>query len=144
MARGAILGGALLLSISTAWAQTSTVRIRVTDVSGKAIPGATVSLLNNWNRKIGTSATDAVGEVRWPRPPFGQWHFMVIASGFEPDVFALNICENREQTIQSRLPVAPPDRNIEQITVQAEARLLKLDPMPYCDVLDLPQALKPK
>ena len=143
MAKCLILVGALLLS-PTAWAQTGSVRIRVTDVSGHLVPGATVSLYNNWNRKIGTLSADRTGEILWPRLPFAEWRFTVVAPGFAPDAFALNICESHKQMIRVELPAAPPDRDLNIVTVEASAMLLKLEPMPYCNVLNLPQPPKPK
>ncbi len=144
MSGRAILTGAFLLSLSTTWAQTGSVHIHVTDTNGSPIHGATVALLDGLNRTIDTSTTNNAGDVLWPRLAFGEWRFVVVATGFAADAFALNVCESREQTIRTRLPVAPPEQDLNRITVEAEATLLKIPLMPYCDVLDLPQSAKLK
>lgn len=142
MGRGVILVGTLFLSLSMGWAQTGAVRIHVMDGNGSPIRGATVMLFDPWNRTVGNSPTNKAGDVLWRHLSFGEWRFLVIARGFAADVFAVNVCESPEQTIRTKLPMAPPEKNINLITVEATAALIDLPPMPYCDVLDLPQPTK--
>jgi hypothetical protein len=144
MDRSAILIIMPLLSLSPARAQTGSVRIRVTNTNGHVIHRATVALYNNWNHQISTTKANDSGEVVFPRLAFGEWRFVVAARDLSADVFALNICRSQEQVIQARHAPVSPDalgQDIDQIIVWAEARLVRLDPMPYCDVLDPPKPI---
>lgn len=125
--------GALLLAISPLLAQTGSVRIRVTDALGTAIPKATVSLTDGWDRKVRTLSTNDAGEVIWADLPLGDAHFLASAPGFGLWRITVTIRTGDEQKVMAVLEVAPLEvwRSVE--TVQ----------MPYSEKLDLTPELSP-
>jgi Carboxypeptidase regulatory-like domain len=136
--RPAVLFGALLLAGAVLWGQTGTVRIRVVDANGAAIPKANVSLSNNWNRTMRALSTDAAGEVLWRNLPIGEWSFSVGVSGFYPYRLPLSICDNHEKTIMARLQPAPEPRPEEQFLAEGPGWTVEAMPAAYCQMLDLP------
>jgi hypothetical protein len=129
--------GALLPFIAPLWSQVGTVHIRVTDPDGSGIPGATVSQKDAWGRTVTTVAIDGAGEFLWMRLPLGDWYFYAQAPGFYPAAAGVAICDRAlEHTISLQLaPVPEWDR--ERITVDAEASMIEIIPMPICQALDL-------
>jgi Carboxypeptidase regulatory-like domain len=97
--RRAVLIGAPLLANAPLWAQTGAVRIRVTDSNGRAIPQASVSLANAWNRTISSASANNAGEVHRTHLPFGDLYFYASAPGFDPYRAGIAICDRRERTI---------------------------------------------
>jgi hypothetical protein len=140
--RAAVLFGAMLVAVATLWAQSGTVRIRVTDTHGAAIAGATVSLMDSRNRTLQTLPTNTASEVIWKNLPHGDWYFDVSAAGFYSHRAAIAICDSHEQTIAAQLKPAPAPRPEEQFRVYGPAPLLNVLQMPYCQILDQPAKSK--
>jgi hypothetical protein len=133
--RRAVLVGALLLAATVLWAQTGAVRIRVTDSNGRAIPEATVSLANAWDRTVSSASTNNTGEVHWAHLPLGDLYFYASAPGFYPYRAGIAICDGREQTIVVKL--APWPEQGQQFVVYGPAFMVEPFPMPTCESLDL-------
>ena len=107
-----------------------TVRGKVTDPSGAAIPGATVELSNDltlYSREVITSSS---GEFQFPNIPPNVYHLEINAPGFEH--------HHRDLTIRSAVPV---DLEIslalaaqrEAVTVSSEAPLMETAPSAHSD-----------
>jgi hypothetical protein len=121
-------------------AQTGMVRVRVTDANGVAIPSATVSLLDNWDRTARTLSTNAAAQILWKGLPFGEWSFYVTDVGFQPYRAVISICDAGERTIAVKL--APwPRQGPEQFVVYGPAFVVETIPMPSCQCLDLASPL---
>jgi len=125
--------GALLLAISPLLAQTGSVRIRVTDALGTAIPKATVSLTDGWDRKVGNLSTNDAGEVLWPDLPVSDAHFYALAPGFGRLRITVTIRAGDEQQVAAVLEVGPLEVGQSVETVQ----------MPYSETPDLTPELSP-
>jgi Carboxypeptidase regulatory-like domain len=140
--RAAVLFGAVLLAGAPLWAQTSTVRIRVTDAHGAAIPGATVSLMDRWNRTVRTLSTNTASEIIWKDLPLGDWYFYAGAPGFYPYRVGIAICDGREQTITAQLKAATHPRPEQQFLAEGPGWTVEAMPAPYCQTRDLPSRLQ--
>jgi hypothetical protein len=116
----------LLIATPGLWAQTSTVRLRVTDPLGTVVPSASASLLDANGRPVNTLTANDAGEIIWTGLPLGDSHFRVSASGFS--LFPLNV------TIRSALE--------QRIEVALEVGCIECPPadvttyMPYSNTLD--------
>jgi hypothetical protein len=88
-----------------ACAQTGSVRIRVTDLLGSPVPGATASLLDTNRRPVSTLLADGKGEILWTGLPFGQLHFEVLAPGFDLLQLTVSLSDHEEQTLDAQLKV---------------------------------------
>jgi Carboxypeptidase regulatory-like domain len=133
--RRAVLVGTLLLAAAPLWAQTGAVRIRVTDPDGRAIPEASVSLANAWDRTVGSASTNNAGEVYRTHLPFGNLYFSASTPGFYTYRAGIAICDGREQTIVVKL--APWPRQGQQFVVYGPGFMVEPFPMPTCENLDL-------
>jgi hypothetical protein len=72
------------MAISPLWAQTGTVRVRVTASDGSINRAATVSPMNSWDRVVGVRSTDRAGEILWRYLPLGDSYVYAQATGFYP------------------------------------------------------------
>jgi len=108
-----------------------TVRGKVTDPSGAAIPGATVSLSNDLTLYRREVVTPASGEFQFANIPPNVYHLEINAPGFEH--------HHRDLTIRSAVPVNL-EINLalasqrEAVTVSSEAALLEATPSAHSDV----------
>jgi hypothetical protein len=126
--RIAIFIGLLLTSLAPLRAQTGRLRIRVTDPTGEAVPGAEVSLIGSFDLPVRTIVADDAGETAWANLPSGELHFEVV--GYGPDFGSVDIevLDQEEKIVSIRLePVDPA----------VEAILLETIQMPYSQTLDL-------
>lgn len=105
---------AILLPAPLLYEQSGTVRIRVIDSHGAAVPGSAVSLADSWDRTVRTLSTNRTGEVLW----------------------------NHERTITLR--VAPPPTGADQFVVNYPGPPLDIEPMPICETLDPPEPSRNK
>jgi hypothetical protein len=108
-----------------------TVRGKVTDPSGAAIPGATVGLSNDLTLYRREVVTPASGEFQFANIPPNVYHLEINAPGFEH--------HHRDLTIRSAVPVNL-EINLalasqrEAVTVSSEAALLEATPSAHSDV----------
>jgi Carboxypeptidase regulatory-like domain len=103
--RRAILVGALLTAVSPLLAQSGRVRIRVTDVTGAVVPGATVSLLRADDTASRTLKADQRGEAVFTDLPMGDSRISVTMPGFATLHRTVTIANSDEQRIDARLEV---------------------------------------
>jgi hypothetical protein len=108
---------------------------------GAPIAGATVALMNSWDRTVSKRSADHAGELLWANVPFGD-DFVVSAPGFYSERLAVTICDSHQQTIGARLERRPERESV----IGSGGGLFDLDPlqMPNCQNLDLPHAASPK
>ena len=104
MGRGAILV-VLYCCSSHVWAQSGSVRIRVTDLAKSVIPGADVSLLEANDQPIRTLSSNDSGESVWTGLPLGESRFRVSEPGFTSRMVAVTIHGAEEQNVEVRLAV---------------------------------------
>ncbi len=119
---GAILA-AIVLCISSAWAQSSEGRIlgTIRDSSGAVVAGAKVSVLNTETSFVRTLVTNSDGDYAAPSLEPGLYKVSAEASGFKTttsDVFRLEV--SREARIDIQLT---PGTVSETVEVKAEAAL---------------------
>jgi len=118
----------LLLSISVPMllaqsAGTSGLSGTITDPSGAAIPGVTVSLTSNDTNQSRTATTGADGQYKFTLLPPGSYRVRFAASGFktsEVGSVTLNVTES--PTLDRALEVGAQS---EQVTVEATAQTLE-------------------
>ena len=103
--RRALLVGALFTAIAPLWAQTGRIRIRVTDITGAAIPTATASLLGPDNKTLRTESADIAGEILWTDLPVGDSVIVVKATGFDSRRLTVTSRNNKELLVEARLEV---------------------------------------
>jgi hypothetical protein len=103
--RRAILVGALLTAVSPLWAQTGRIRIRAIDITGAAVPHATVSLLGAEDRPMRSATSDERGESVWTDLPLGDSRISVTAPGFMLFRQTITIRNSEEQVIEAPLRV---------------------------------------
>jgi hypothetical protein len=87
------------------WAQTGSVRFRVTDPSGAVIPGVEISLLGSSNQAIFTEKADGQGEITWTYLPLGESNFRVRTQGFLTSQLTVTIQSGDEQKADVTLQI---------------------------------------
>jgi hypothetical protein len=130
--RRAVLIGALLTAVAPLWAQTGSVRIRVTDITGGGVPKAQVSLVDANEKPTRTAEANNIGEVVWTDLPLGDAHFLVSEPGFNSLRLVVTIRNANEQTVDARLAVGeergllevqpvrvPPPQTLDSPSLQA-------------------------
>lgn len=94
--------------VSTASAQTNIsgdISGTVTDPSGAAIPGATVSLISKSSGANKTAVSDTRGEYRFPLLEPGDYNLSISAAGFEGATTTVTVGAGRVATADVKLPV---------------------------------------
>jgi len=139
--RVCLLVAAPLLSIAFAGTRPSfaqspgnagSLEVRVYDVSGAAVPGATVVLQNRVSGHYQSGATNSSGLIRFMNIPFNPYQLTVSAPGFGT--------AQQDLIIQSSIPlstrvVLKPTAQREEITVRGEIQeLLETDPIANTDI----------
>jgi len=133
--RRAILIGAFFTAISPLMAQSGRVRIRVTDATGAAIPGAEASLLGADGEPERTERADEMGEVTWTDLPFGESKISVTSLGFATRRLVVMVRNSDELKVDAQLEVG----------TNGGATLLAPDPSPLVAHLDpRPQVTRPR
>lgn len=127
MNRGVVGALALLMGAPGLWAQTGTVRIRVTDSFGSVVPAASASLLDANDREVLTLTANDAGEIVWTGLPMGDSHFRVSASGFSDFLVNVTIRSAVEQKIEAPLKLGCMECVPDVATWY----------LPYSDTLDL-------
>jgi len=83
VALGLIFAAGLLTASLAAQAVTGTILGTVTDTSGAAVPGATVTLTNTGTGLTRSAVTDAAGEYTLPSLPTGKYKMSAELPGFK-------------------------------------------------------------
>lgn len=104
--RRAILIGAFLTAISPLMAQSGRVRIRVTDVTGAAIPGAEASLLGGDEKPTRTVKADEAGEIVLTDLPIGDSRLSVKHAGFKNLPLTVTVRNGDEVSVNVKLEVS--------------------------------------
>ena len=133
MNRRGVGAAALLIATPGLWAQTSTVRLRVTDPLGTVVPSASASLLDANGRPVNTLTANDAGEIIWTGLPLGDSHFRVSASGFSLFLVNVTIPSADEQKIEAALKLGCMECVPDVPTWY----------LPYSDTLDLTRVLSP-
>ena len=124
----------LLLTSGLAYGQSlgtaGTLRGKVSDPSGAAVPGATVSLSNDLTLYRREATTSASGEFEFSNIPPNVYHFEVDAAGFQRI--------HRDLTVRSAVPVnlelaLEIEKQVQSVTVGAEAPLVETTPSAHAD-----------
>jgi hypothetical protein len=119
MARRVLLSVALVCSVtSVCLAQTAGSRLagRITDTSGLALPGVTVTVVAATSGSPLTTVTDAVGEYRLEEVPVGRVSVSFELEGFERvTVGEVNVRANEEVVLDQRLGLAPLSETVDVV-----------------------------
>ncbi|HEY7820962.1 MAG TPA: carboxypeptidase-like regulatory domain-containing protein, partial [Vicinamibacteria bacterium] len=120
-----VLGLLLVLSASGAFAQVGSTEIvgTVTDSSGGALPGVTVTATQVGVGVTRNATTDAEGRFTFTQLPVGRWNFEFVLSGFNTvkiDNFEMNV--GRRPTLNIQMEIAGV---AEVVTVQADTPLIQ-------------------
>src|SRR5262249_53634109 len=114
----------LLPRLAAAQAVTGTVLGTVTDTSGAAVPGATVTLTNLGTDLTRTVVSDAAGEYTAPQLPTGKYKLVVELPGFKtvtiPDI-DLGVDQHLRFNVQLAVGAVA-----ENVTVAASAPLVQI------------------
>jgi Carboxypeptidase regulatory-like domain len=125
MARGVLIAMLVGACAMAAWAQgetTSAIVGQVTDASGSAVPGATVTAKNQETGLERSATTDETGRFDFPQLKPGPYLVKVEAAGFasqEADNFGAGL--GQKETINFTLKVAGANQSV---VVSAEAALI--------------------
>src|ERR1700686_5038532 len=133
MARISVLRGLLLILAAPflllfptgSFAQgetTSAIVGEVSDVSGAAVPGATVTVTNKETGLMRSATTDESGRFNFPQLKPGAYSVRVEAEGFESQQNdAVSSALGQKQTVDFRLKIAQSNQTVE---VSTEAPIL--------------------
>jgi len=118
---------ALALALFGAWsafAQTATARIEgnVTDESGSALPGATVTARNTGTNAARSDVADAHGAYSLPALSVGDYRVTVELSGFRSEASPVTLTVNQVARMDFKLKLGPLS---ETVTVTAAAPVIE-------------------
>ena len=90
-----------------AWPQAAFTSLRgtITDPSGSAIPGATVSIVNNATRITSTQVAGGSGEYQFQQIPPGTYVITANGSGFSPQSKQADLLVHQPATVNFKLTV---------------------------------------
>ena len=113
-----------VIGVGSAFAQSSTARVEgvVTDSSGGALPGVTVTATNIRTTLQRTDVTDRRGAYSIPALPVGDYRVTAELSGFAPEVTPITLSVNQVARIDVRLRSAAVS---ESVTVTATAPVIE-------------------
>lgn len=123
--RSAVVSAALLVGTITVWGQaTTSVRGTITDSSGGAVAGATVTITNTESRIERTVTSDSDGSYQFLLVLPGTYKLSVVAQGFQRhEETGLQLLVNTPATVNVQLKVGGGK---ETVTVTAEAPALNM------------------
>src|SRR5215831_15106252 len=106
------LCAALMLSAQTG--TTGTISVTVHDPSGAAIPQAALELRDVGTNEIRKGLTQATGTFTFPNLPFGQYQLIVMAKGFQRELFdSVQVQTARDTQITATLRVGGTTDTVE-------------------------------
>ncbi|MGI4830109.1 MAG: TonB-dependent receptor [Janthinobacterium lividum] len=129
-----LLSFLLLLSVFTpdAAAQAiGSITGSVTDVTGAAIPGATVQLTNPVSHVNRTATADTAGQFRFTNIAPDPYRVSATSTGFQPASQSVTVTTALPVTVNLQLPVATSNT---VVTVNAPVDLTETDPTFHTDV----------
>lgn len=127
----------LLLSTTTTFAQTGTIKGQVTDaVTGEALPGVNISIQND---QTGTS-TNAAGEFELPGVSVGENTLTVSYVGYRTIKQVLRV--DNDQVTESNIQLSPTDSKLGEITVVGQKRQISTATKTLTPLEDLPIAVQ--
>jgi hypothetical protein len=100
---------------------TSAIIGQVSDASGAAVPGATVTVTNKETGLRRSASTDDSGRFNFPQLKPGAYSVKVEAEGFEPQNDAVSSALGQKQTLDFRLKIAQSKETVE---ISSEAPIL--------------------
>src|SRR5713226_6708094 len=104
---------------------TSAIAGQVSDASGAAVPGATVTVTNKETGLRRSASTDDSGRFNFPQLKPGAYSVKVEAEGFEPQQNgAVSAALGMKQTVDFRLKIAQSKQTVE---ISSEAAILSLE-----------------
>ena len=109
------------------WAQFTTARVNgtVTDASGGALAGATITVEQTATGFMRTTTSDSSGEFLFPALPVGQYQITVTLNGFSTYTQqGITLATNQNVTLPIQLKVGSVDQ---KLTVTANATLVTTD-----------------
>lgn len=133
--------GWLLSSPAVAQVTTADVLGRVTDTSGGALPGATVTITNPATGDERTQVASDTGDYVFSLLPIGRYTIKVDLQGFQPFTGTVQLSAGDRQRVNAQLAVGTLS---ETITVSADAPIIQSDSatvgalLPETAVQDLP------
>jgi hypothetical protein len=89
-----LFGYSTMFSSLQAQSNSGSVRGSVTDPSGAAVPGATVTIQNPVSGYSRTTTNDAAGQFRFTNLPLNPYHVSASASGFSSVAGDANVASN--------------------------------------------------
>ena len=137
----AIVG--MVAAVEPARAQVTTADVigRVTDTSGGALPGATVTITNPATGDTRTQVTSETGDYTFGLVPIGSYSIKIELAGFNPYAATMRLSAGDRQRVNAQLAVGTLS---ESITVTAQAPIIQSDSatvgalLPETAVQDLP------
>jgi len=114
----------VILAAAPAIAQTATARVEglVTDGTGAALPGATITATNTGTNANRVDVTDTKGAYSIPALPVGNYRIQVELSGFKTEVTPMTLTVNQVARMDFKLQLGGVS---ETLTVTATAPLIE-------------------
>ena len=137
----AIVGIVAVVEPARAQVTTADVIGRVTDTSGGALPGATVTITNPATGDTRTQVTSETGDYTFGLVPIGSYAIKIELAGFNPYAATMRLSAGDRQRVNAQLAVGTLT---ESITVTAQAPIIQSDSatvgalLPETAVQDLP------
>jgi hypothetical protein len=124
VALGLIFAASVLSATLAAQAVTGTILGTVTDTSGAAVPGATVTLTNTGTGLTRSAVTDAAGEYTLPSLPTGKYKMAAELPGFKTATLSdIELTVDTKVRVNARLEVGTVS---ETVTVAAASPLVQV------------------
>jgi len=131
--RRAILVGALLTAVAPLFAQSGRLRIRVTDITGAAVPNATITIENTETK----ATTDGSGEAILNGLPLGDSQVSITVPGFMTFRQTITVRGREEQKLEATLQIGGMMGEVVTV-VKREVSEYTAGYMPSPNQLDLP------
>jgi len=140
MKLGRVLVGVLILAVSllgfglAALAQmgnSGTITGTVTDPTGAAIPGATVTIHNPVSGYRASSTTDGTGEFTFSNVPFNPYHMVIAAKGFASRAQDVEVRSTLPVKVTIPLELAGASTTV---TVESGGDLIENTPVAHTDI----------
>ncbi|HEX9492366.1 MAG TPA: carboxypeptidase regulatory-like domain-containing protein, partial [Thermoanaerobaculia bacterium] len=128
----------VILAAAPAIAQTATARVEglVTDGTGAALPGATITATNTGTNANRVDVTDTKGAYSIPALPVGNYRIQVELSGFKTEVTPMTLTVNQVARMDFKLQLGGVS---ETLTVTATAPLIEKSTSEISTLIDQKQ-----
>jgi len=91
---------------------TGAIKGTVEDTTRGIVPGAQVKLRNQTTGQEVLANSDEQGEFQFEQLPFGDYHLIVTAVGFEPSELPIKLGEQRDSLVHVRLRIAAATESV--------------------------------